>query len=111
MKECIVFISCIIVLCYIQFIHSECCHPTGIFYPVSPGPGLNKCRGIIVLNKCRFEVCNDGQIPKGRYCGIGPCNEIGCDCVGGCIGSNLTENMIDKFVVGPITRGALVGSP
>lgn len=106
--KCIVFNLCVIVFCYTQYVQSECCHTTGIYFQVN---GIHKCQdffgGAIVFDKCRIGVCNDGRIPKGSHCGIEACNRDGCDCVGGCISGATSRNAIDNLTNGmSITRGA-----
>lgn len=104
----IIFNLCILIFFCTYLVHPECCHTTGIYFNVN---GITKCQdfgGTLVFEKCRIGVCNDGRIPKGSYCGVGPCNRDGCDCVGGCIGSNLTNNPIDNLISGDFTRGHLL---
>lgn len=38
--------------------------------------------------KCVSRFCDDGEATPDLYCGVGNCNESGCDCEGGCRKSN-----------------------
>ncbi|CCU56363.1 unknown similar to XecnGV orf106 [Mythimna separata entomopoxvirus 'L'] len=42
-------------------------------------------------NDCKIEVCGDGRVHEGHYCGVGPCNVFGYNCDGGCISGNPVE--------------------
>lgn len=35
--------------------------------------------------RCTDQICADGSILVGSYCGVGPCNMFGCNCDGGCL--------------------------
>ncbi|KAH8383875.1 hypothetical protein KR009_010954 [Drosophila setifemur] len=35
-------------------------------------------------NVCLVRICGDGRAHYDPYCGKGPCNLLGCQCVGGC---------------------------
>lgn len=43
--------------------------------------------------RCSIYLCGDGKpITDGTYCGKGPCNLFGCNCDGGCIEGDASEN-------------------
>lgn len=116
------------------FIYSKCCYNTGILFKIEGDEGL-KCSdfgaknygrpiGLLSLKypevsqiqvqylhrACRKSVCGDGETKADtKFCGIGKCNWIGCDCEGGCIegdpqksffgmhGANVSDLGLDFF--------------
>lgn len=52
------------------------------------GTRLADTQGNYRLGNCEVEVCGDGEVVSGSYCGILSCNMAGCDCEGGCLPGN-----------------------
>lgn len=102
----IIFNFCILLFYFVQSMHCGCCHYTYLYFETQ-GIDLQKRKYIgcedfgasdvdfysgksYVLPKwrrsCKIAVCNDGQAPVDRSCAYGPCDGLGCNCDGDCIG-------------------------
>ncbi|XP_043651566.1 protein Diedel-like [Drosophila teissieri] len=46
--------------------------------------------------KCEVTICADGVAQVGTFCGQGPCNIFGCNCDGGCLTGNWSEDFVTK---------------
>lgn len=111
-----------IVLSLPAFIYSKCCYDTEILFKIEGDTNL-KCSdfgaerhirtfGLMNLKypqvgqiqaqflphpACKKSVCGDGEKKAGsRFCGKGHCNWAGCDCDGGCIEGDASENFFSK---------------
>ncbi|KAH8232571.1 hypothetical protein KR032_009656 [Drosophila birchii] len=46
--------------------------------------------------KCVANICADGGVIKGAFCGQGPCNIFGCNCDGGCLTGEWSKSFKEK---------------
>ncbi|KAH8237652.1 hypothetical protein KR038_004606 [Drosophila bunnanda] len=45
---------------------------------------------------CSVTVCGDGTPVEGLFCGRGPCNSVGCNCMGGCRHGNYGKTFVSR---------------
>lgn len=97
-------------------VKSESCYRTTIWYSVEDGCKCEDANGerthvdndgvfndiFAKLNrrkpKCATDVCNDGLLHEGFYCGVGSCNVVGSNCDRGCWGGNDYSNSVKRFM-------------
>lgn len=61
------------------------------------GTNMADLTGNDYLGNCEVEICGDGKAVSGTYCGVGPCNVLGCNCDGGCIPGNAIRNFMQLY--------------
>lgn len=83
----------LLLLHLIPSIFSLCCPPTTIqFQP--DGYGCNVGGAYYQGGVCHIDVCGDGFMVVGKYCGYGSCNLFGCNCDGGCIAGSARDEFL-----------------
>lgn len=104
--------------------NSDCCHGTQIWFSIEDDVQCNDVPGgeekmkipIDVMGifenldrrrpACRIEVCDDGKLHDGTYCGKGPCNWWGCNCDGGCIAGEDALTNFKKIYANQIKKAS-----
>lgn len=85
-----------------SFIQPMCCPKTKLSFVLkdiestscqefgaeTPGATPAEKQANNLVGKCETDVCGNGKVPEGFYCGRGPCNIIGCNCDDDCIPGN-----------------------
>lgn len=125
----IIALFIVVVSLMMGLVHSECCGTKNMFFTVDirqhscyniPGakiyiaPGQGRSIGgahtmnAAFLGYCEAEICGDGEVVSGTYCGVGGCNIFGCNCDGGCKRGNPGRNFVQKY--GHITKD-VYGNP
>lgn len=89
----------LIVLSLSSTIYSDCCHPTTVEFHPRDGYNCNVGGAYYQGGRCLIDVCGDGNLVMGKYCGYGPCNLFGCNCDGGCIAGSARNEFLFRHHV------------
>lgn len=81
------------------FIRSDCCPTTTLEFRPQFGDICNVGGSYYQAGVCFIEVCGDGYIVIGKYCGYGSCNLFGCNCDGGCMGGSARDEFLRRHHV------------
>ncbi|XP_043655626.1 protein Diedel-like [Drosophila teissieri] len=84
-------------LSFVQVARSECCSSKEVVtYKMDRGDCEDVGGHGDYPLKCEVTICADGVAQLGTYCGQGSCNIFGCNCDGGCLTGEWSEDFVRK---------------
>jgi len=84
-------------LAFVQVAWAECCTSREL---VEFKMDRGDCEAVRAIenypNGCEVTICADGVAQLGAYCGQGPCNIFGCNCDGGCLSGDWSQEFVRR---------------